>query len=85
MRRKETHTKNMVAPLSYVAKSIEWNSRLLDDPSLVLQNTRSSRVQEEFETRLHGLQGQVKHLVASRLEPGMRPRLLIIEGERLNA
>jgi len=37
MRRKETHTKNMVAPLSYVAKSIEWNSRLLDDPSLVLQ------------------------------------------------
>jgi len=41
--------------------------------------------QEEFETRLHGLQGQVKHLVASKLEPGMRPRLLIIEGERLNA
>ncbi|BES80559.1 bacteriohemerythrin [Pyrodictium abyssi] len=77
--------KTMVPPFSYVAESIEWNSRLLDDPSLVLYILEAAESKEEFETRLHGLQGQVKHLVASRLEPEMGPRLLIIEGERLNA
>ncbi|KSW11631.1 hypothetical protein CF15_02030 [Pyrodictium occultum] len=72
-------------PYNYAASSIEWNSRLLDDPGLVLQLLEAAEAREEFEARLPGLRGQVRHLVTGRLAEKAGPRLLILEGERLSA
>ena len=74
----------MPPPYSYVSKTINEMSYLLDDPDILLTIFRSAVGKTEWETRLHGLPGEVKLLVAQP-EVARGARLVILTGERFRA
>ena len=75
---------SMGRPYGFVAKTIDMNSYLLDDPDIMLTVLRASEESRKETIRLHGLRGEIKLLV-SRPELAKAPHLIIISGERFDA
>ena len=71
-------------PHGFVARTIDENSYLLDDPDLLLTILRAAEERREERLRLHGLPGETR-LIVSKPEVASGPHLVMLGGERFNA